>query len=152
MRTTTKTPANPCAEEPDLWFSDDAEETELAKDFCLDCPLFFQCRELGWDHEFGVFGGLSGEDRDEIRPERVLAREALARAEEEARMIARAPLPDELNQKIIDLAASGVSSRDIAAEVGLGKTKVLKVVRAAREAGADIPVLANANGARRLAA
>lgn len=61
-----------CDTNPDLYFSEAAADVEAAKDGCLDCPLsrFNACQAEGWAHEFGVFGGLSGNDRKAADPER----------------------------------------------------------------------------------
>ncbi|WP_200209067.1 WhiB family transcriptional regulator [Micromonospora coerulea] len=61
-----------CDTNPDLFFSDSPADVEAAKDGCLDCPLsrFNACQAEGWRHEYGVFGGLSGDDRKAADPAR----------------------------------------------------------------------------------
>lgn len=57
-----ETPPTPCQVEPqDLWFSDDAAEQRKAAKLCEGCPLsrYHMCREEGWNHEHGVWGGLT---------------------------------------------------------------------------------------------
>lgn len=61
-----------CITNPDIYFSDNPEDVKAAKDGCQDCPLkrFNACRREGWNHEFGIFGGLSHVDRQERDPAR----------------------------------------------------------------------------------
>ncbi|MER7445004.1 WhiB family transcriptional regulator [Micromonospora avicenniae] len=72
-----------CDTRPELYFSEDAADIEAAKDGCLDCPLsrYNACQAEGWRQEFGVFGGLSANDRQARDPE---AYAALVKANEEA--------------------------------------------------------------------
>jgi WhiB family redox-sensing transcriptional regulator len=59
--------------DPDLFFSDSASQTELAKAICKRCPVREEClaHALETREDFGVWGGL---DRDERR--RLLRRKA----------------------------------------------------------------------------
>lgn len=55
-------PALPCQVTPgDIWFSEDADEQREAAKLCEGCPLsrYTTCREEGWNHEHGVWGGLT---------------------------------------------------------------------------------------------
>ena len=50
----------PCrVEDPELWFSESPTELELAKSYCLDCPVRTTCLAGALDrHEpWGVWGG-----------------------------------------------------------------------------------------------
>lgn len=55
-----------CESNPDIYFSDNPSDITTAKEGCESCPLkrFNACRTEGFKHEFGVFGGLSPEDRN----------------------------------------------------------------------------------------
>lgn len=53
----------PCEGDPDLWFSEKAEEIAQTKEACGFCPVKAECGELGEDEEFGVWGGMTPEDR-----------------------------------------------------------------------------------------
>lgn len=60
----------PCRRAPELFFADPNDENELedptiAEDMCLDCPLFFQCRQFARQSgiEYGVYGGESAAKR-----------------------------------------------------------------------------------------
>ncbi|MDG4825978.1 WhiB family transcriptional regulator [Asanoa sp. WMMD1127] len=63
---------SPCERNPELWFASRGKDVEAAKAGCEECPLsrYNACREEGWKHEFGVFGGLSHVDRQAIDPKR----------------------------------------------------------------------------------
>jgi WhiB family redox-sensing transcriptional regulator len=61
-------------EEPDLFFPvgttrPAVEQTERAKAICRDCPVIVECLEwsLATAQDAGVWGGLSEEERREIR-------------------------------------------------------------------------------------
>jgi hypothetical protein len=71
----------------DLWFSSNAREQRIAADLCLDCPLpqYNQCREEGWSHEFGVWGGLTAANREQLDHGRYLASVRMSRHESSAR-------------------------------------------------------------------
>jgi WhiB family transcriptional regulator, redox-sensing transcriptional regulator len=50
----------PCrVEDPELWFSESPAELELAKSFCLDCPVRAACLTGALDRRepWGVWGG-----------------------------------------------------------------------------------------------
>jgi transcriptional regulator of acetoin/glycerol metabolism len=52
-----------CEADPDLFFSEKAEDVAQAKEACGFCPVRAECAELGKDEEFGVWGGMTPEDR-----------------------------------------------------------------------------------------
>ena len=55
-------------EEPDLFFSDFALDIAKAKATCNTCPLLESCGTYALKHEnFGVWGGMTSEERYEIR-------------------------------------------------------------------------------------
>lgn len=61
---TTMLPREPdlaCQSNPDMWFT--PSKYDRAKALCQGCPIYKQCQEIGWKHEYGVFGGLSEYDR-----------------------------------------------------------------------------------------
>jgi hypothetical protein len=62
----------PCMVDADLWMSDKRADQRIAAERCTGCALhrFNACREEGWNHEFGVWGGLAPVDRLKIDPER----------------------------------------------------------------------------------
>lgn len=39
------------------------ERWEQAKEVCIECPIFLQCREASWGQEYGVFGGTDQYER-----------------------------------------------------------------------------------------
>lgn len=89
------TPLIPCETTPgDLWFADnhgdgvheledmrDTREQRVAAKLCEGCPLsrHAACREEGWKHEYGVWGGLTPMMRKRMAPRRYA--EAVATAE-----------------------------------------------------------------------
>lgn len=49
------------------WFFPEDKDTELeAKVICTGCPVAAQCLDLGMDHAYGVFGGLTASERRKI--------------------------------------------------------------------------------------
>ncbi|TYK45463.1 WhiB family transcriptional regulator [Actinomadura decatromicini] len=58
-------PVNPCRRDPDLFFSDDPDDIEAAKNICGGCPSRLACLTYANDHELyhGVWGGLTGDER-----------------------------------------------------------------------------------------
>lgn len=52
-----------CEADPDLWFSERAEDIAQAKEACGFCPVRTECAELGKNEEFGVWGGMTPEER-----------------------------------------------------------------------------------------
>ena len=61
-----------CAQtDPELFFPDKVENqySHLAKQICVQCPVRIQC--LTWalqnDEEFGIWGGFSPKERNEIK-------------------------------------------------------------------------------------
>jgi hypothetical protein len=49
-----------------IFFSNLASRVAQAKDLCSKCPARYACSLLGVSAEFGIFGGLTPEERDEI--------------------------------------------------------------------------------------
>jgi WhiB family transcriptional regulator, redox-sensing transcriptional regulator len=59
-----------CGEiDPDLFFSENADDVKAAKQICGTCPVAEQCREHALDTgpEFGIWGGLTPADRRAAR-------------------------------------------------------------------------------------
>ena len=59
-----------CGEiDPDLFFSENADDVKAAKQICGTCPVAEQCREHGLDTgpEFGIWGGLTPAERRAAR-------------------------------------------------------------------------------------
>jgi len=89
----------PCRRfDPDLWFSDSPTDLELAKSFCVDCPLRMECLAGAVERAepWGVWGGEIFErgavvprKRPRGRPRKEdIARDATLKVEVEARMAA----------------------------------------------------------------
>jgi WhiB family transcriptional regulator, redox-sensing transcriptional regulator len=57
---------------PDLWFPDRGQNIGPAKAVCAVCPVRLECLDyaLRWDIRFGVWGGLSEQERRRISPTR----------------------------------------------------------------------------------
>lgn len=53
----------------DPWFSDDSDEQMVARSICMSCPARADCivHALVNDFEYGIFGGLSPEERKPLR-------------------------------------------------------------------------------------
>jgi WhiB family redox-sensing transcriptional regulator len=58
-----------CAQvDGELWFPDKGGNTDAAKAICFQCSHVAECAEWGIKHELhGIWGGLSGNERREIR-------------------------------------------------------------------------------------
>jgi WhiB family redox-sensing transcriptional regulator len=91
----------PCEDEPDLWFSEAAEDVRQAKQACGFCPVRAECTELGEDEEYGVWGGLNPDDRRIAKRLRVIQHE------------------EQVNAKIRKLSAQGASISGMARELGI---------------------------------
>lgn len=54
----------PLAEADKLFFSEDSEKRiAKAKALCADCPMIQACLELGMEMEYGIYGGLTPQER-----------------------------------------------------------------------------------------
>lgn len=62
-----------CELDPERWFDAAAGDRKFAKAECGKCPVLDPCRELGWEHAHGTWGGLSSLDRKKLDPERYAA-------------------------------------------------------------------------------
>lgn len=47
----------------ELFYSEDPEEIDTAKSICEGCPVQKQCLIQGLHEEFGIWGGLTPEER-----------------------------------------------------------------------------------------
>jgi WhiB family redox-sensing transcriptional regulator len=58
-----------CAQvDGELWFPDKGGDTRPAKSICNQCDHKVECADWGIKHEeFGVWGGLSGRERELVR-------------------------------------------------------------------------------------
>lgn len=57
---------------PDIFFPDQSESAELAKEVCRSCPVRRPCLEyaLAYHERFGIWGGLSDRNRNRIKKAR----------------------------------------------------------------------------------
>lgn len=55
--------------EPDMWFDQTAKGQRIAVDLCYECPLILQCAATAIENneEFGVWGGMTPDDRKRYR-------------------------------------------------------------------------------------
>jgi hypothetical protein len=61
----------PCRNRPELFFASHPAHVEAAKRHCGGCRLLQECRDYGIAAEvYGVYGGLSPEERKQIRKRR----------------------------------------------------------------------------------
>ena len=72
----------PCMNyDPDLWFSGQRTDKEIAKKLCFSCPLREACLEDCLDYEelagrqmrWGIFGGLDPDQRAQLLNKRISA-------------------------------------------------------------------------------
>lgn len=68
-----------CAQvDGDAWFPEKGDNIVAAQKICFKCPHRTECAEWGIKHEsFGIWGGLSANDRRKIRRKRNIPLEAL---------------------------------------------------------------------------
>ena len=54
---------------PDMWFDQSAKAQRIAVDLCRECPFILKCAATAIENneEFGVWGGLTPEDRKRMR-------------------------------------------------------------------------------------
>jgi WhiB family transcriptional regulator, redox-sensing transcriptional regulator len=108
-----------CAEaDPECWFPEKGGSTREAKKICARCPVRAQCLEyaLGNDLRFGIWGGLSEQER------RRLQRETVPRLTPRGAGVAR----------YRELAAQGLEPAVIAERMGVTRDRVWRLARSAR--------------------
>jgi DNA-binding NarL/FixJ family response regulator len=94
-----------------MWF--DATKANLAAFYCRTCPLQRECAKLGESEEYGVWGGINAE------------------AQQEERSAERQQEREDRNVAVCQLRDAGHTVRAIAAQVGLSKSAVSKILQAA---------------------
>lgn len=52
--------------------------TPLAKATCAVCPVRLECQEYGMDEPFGIFGGLTAQERRRVKDKRKASRKDAA--------------------------------------------------------------------------
>lgn len=90
-----------CEADPDQWFSEAPEKVAKAKAACDKCPVRNECAELGEYEEYGIFGGMTPEDRRNARHFRVIMLEELT------------------NNRIRSMHSEGVSISAMSRELGI---------------------------------
>lgn len=69
-----------CEQYPDAWFPDlgsnASNETRWAKQMCKECPIQRECLEYALiaDEKYGIWGGLTATERDQLRNRHLTAR------------------------------------------------------------------------------
>jgi WhiB family redox-sensing transcriptional regulator len=68
------------AEDPELFFPEDPAQSPSAQQVCAGCPVRLQCRDFALRHSivWGVWGGMTGEDRERLIRRRAAKRRVLA--------------------------------------------------------------------------
>jgi hypothetical protein len=124
----------PCTSNPELWFSTEASEIAQAKSVCQGCSLRVHqaCQREGYNHPYGVFGGMSADDR---------LRERSGRAAKLRQLAATASVPPKATEnaitreRILSMKRNGMSTRLMAESVGKTENAVKMVIYKARQAG-----------------
>lgn len=57
------------AQDPDIFFSEDAAGISQAKMICAECPVRLKCFQFGNSQEYGIFGGLTPAERRTKKPQ-----------------------------------------------------------------------------------
>ncbi|MDH6462093.1 hypothetical protein M2302_002268 [Micromonospora sp. A200] len=150
-----------CQNDPELFF-DPAREDE-AKDACSFCPLMEQCKILGEAEEYGVWGGIGpveralarfrkAGDKTEARQNAfdVLVEVLADRGITGILGIAKATglrytvvaqrmgvdVEDPRGSQVVNLRASGMSTRAVARQLGIGESTVRDIEKRVRQAAA----------------
>ena len=71
---------HPCEADPDLWFSEKAEDIAQAKEACGFCPVRTEWAGLGEEEESGVWGGMTWDEIRSAKRFRVVLLEELTNA------------------------------------------------------------------------
>jgi AraC-like DNA-binding protein len=90
-----------CEGNPELWFSENPKFIAEAKEACDACPVRDECAELGENEEFGIYGGMTPDDRRSAKRFRVIMLEELT------------------NSRIKNMHGQGVSISAMARELGM---------------------------------
>ncbi|MFC9231071.1 WhiB family transcriptional regulator [Streptomyces decoyicus] len=91
----------PCEVSPEFWFSENSRDMAHAKEACGHCPARIECAELGEDEEFGIWGGLSPDDRKAAKRFRVVM------------------IEETLNARVRGMRAEGMSISAMARELDM---------------------------------
>lgn len=93
----------------DEWFQEKGGSTADAKAICRRCPVTEDCLQFALDHDerFGVWGGLSEQER--LRLTRAQGRQTRAQARRSDR-----------DARIRDLTAAGFTPGQVADQLGIG--------------------------------
>lgn len=108
--------------DPDLFFPERGERTDLAKAVCFGCPVREECLEyaLANNEKHGVWGGLSERQRRTLRSKRGHAHGG--------RQLLEVTDPRRVEQ-VLAMHAQGHSCREIGRQLDLNNTTVSKVIR-----------------------
>lgn len=65
----TEGTVTPCQRDPEAWFSEAVENVAYTKQQCQTCPVRLACLKaaVDQDEEWGVWGGMSAEERNNAR-------------------------------------------------------------------------------------
>jgi len=97
--------------DPERWFPEKGGSTKVIKKICNSCPVQYECLEYALDNgeAFGVWGGLSEQER------RLLRRRTRHSVDVEAR-----------RAHVARLTAAGLDSEQIATELRMTARQVLR--------------------------
>lgn len=112
--------------DPEIFYPEVGENPRHAKNVCSRCPVQSKCLEmaLNQDELYGIWGGLSREERENIRRLRNQATSAKRRKAER-------------NATIVTMARDNVENKVIAEEIGISERTVNRVLRAHRQLRQD---------------
>ncbi|MGW0920422.1 WhiB family transcriptional regulator [Streptomyces sp. NPDC002755] len=90
-----------CEANPDMYFSESPKVIAVAKGECRTCPVQDECGELGQNEAYGIWGGMTPDDRQRAQRFKLILLEEL------------------INTRIRRMQAEGVSISAMARELGL---------------------------------
>lgn len=61
------------SEDPEMFFREDRDSTDKAKTVCASCPVTSECLMKGMVEGYGIFGGLTADDRRLLRTAKTAA-------------------------------------------------------------------------------
>jgi WhiB family transcriptional regulator, redox-sensing transcriptional regulator len=47
----------------DAWYPETSDDSRAARRICAACPVQTTCRAAGWNEPYGIWGGLTEDDR-----------------------------------------------------------------------------------------
>lgn len=59
-----------CTTDPDAFYPDTANQwyiRKIQKKYCDSCPVSRECLTVGWEDQYGIWAGTTGQERERAR-------------------------------------------------------------------------------------